>query len=237
MPVPPGTEDTFGPWPGSVVADGGEPVGTDVGQEPIVSESGIPWWKDEPRIYDRVVLAGFEFPGICTVDAELRRKLDKKAPKGVNGGTITDDGEDQAPVEVEVRLYTKEDWERFELIVPFITPKSPGKRLAVSIDYPTLALFGINTIYVEAVSIPKFADDKRQYMVCRIKATEWRPPPKPAASKSSTTNESADGKEAYKSGGKKASSTGQRGGTDAYGTPVDEYGTGTGTRYEMDNEP
>lgn len=231
MPVPPGTEDTFGPWPGSTTTDGGDPVGGDVnGDDTVVVDSGVPFWKDVPRIYDRVVMAGFEFPGVCTVDAELRRKLDKKAPKGTDGATITDDGEDQAPVEIEVRLYTREDWQRFELIVPFISPKTPGKRVAVAIDYPTLALFGINTVYVESVSVPKFSDDKRQFMVVKIGATEWRPPPKPAKSKSSTTKESADNPEEMGNG------TGTRWVDDGnYDIPLEEYGTGTGTR--LDTEP
>jgi hypothetical protein len=236
MPVPKGAEDTFGPWPGALTPDGGEPSTTQSpdGQEQI-EFGGVPFWKDAVRIYDRVVIAGFEFPGLARVKGELRRKLDKKAPKGVNGGTTTDDGEDHHPVEVEIRLYTREDWQRFELIVPFISPKSLGKRVAVTIDYPTLALFGINTIYVESVTIPDFVDDKRQHMVCTIRANEWRPPPKPAPSKSSTAKESADNaKEAYKSGGQAAKSYGSQTGTDAYGTPLDEYGMGTGTRTNDD---
>jgi hypothetical protein len=192
MPVPPGTEDTFGPWPGDVGTGGQTPPSDGDPTTPAIIAEGVPFWRDQPRIYDRVVIAGYELPGICSVDAEHRRKLDKKNAKGEDGATITDDGEDQAPVEVRVELYTLEDWNRFQQVVPHINPKGPGKRVGVSIDYPTLALFGITTIYVEAVSVPKF-DGKRQFMTCTIRATEWRPPPKAAkASKSTTTDESKD---------------------------------------------
>lgn len=189
MPVPPGTEDTFGPWPGDVGN-----TGTDTGEpttEAIVA-SDIPFWKDLPQAYDHPVIAGYELPGVARISAELRRKLDKKNAKGIDGATITDDGEDQAPIEITVRLYNREHWQRFQALVPLINPKGSGKKTAVSIDYPTLALFGINLMYVEAVSVPEFRDNPKR-MESTIKGTEWRPAPKAAkTSKSSTTDESKD---------------------------------------------
>jgi len=190
MPVPPGTEDTFGAWPGDTTDTGGG------GGEPtteVIVTAGIPFWRDEPRSWDRVVIAGVELPGVCDVDAELRRKLDKKNPKGIDGATITDDGEDQTPIEIQVKITTREDWTKFQSIVPYINPKGSGKKVAVSVDYPTLALFGVNRVYIEAVRVPKFGP-RRQYVTVSIRASEWRPPPKAAkSSKSSTTDESVDG--------------------------------------------
>lgn len=152
----------------------------------------IPYWMDEPEIWDTITIAGKVLPGLCVVDGQRGRKLDKKNAKGADGATISDDGADPTDVDIKLVLATRQQWIDYQRIVPLLDPATnKGKAKPVDVSHPALALHGINSIYIEKLSFPKPGSD-RQTREVTIKATGWLPAPKSPEKSKSKTPESSD---------------------------------------------
>lgn len=150
----------------------------DRGGEPILygegpSYSGNPW--------EVVFLAGVPVPGLCKVKAAPTIKFDKKKPTGENGLTITGQGYLPGPVEIEVMIWTAQQWTFFQEIADLIwvQPKRGGFRTAIDIRYPGTDLWKITSVVVEGVSVPEDGPVP-QSKVIKIKAFEFLPPTGPA---------------------------------------------------------
>jgi len=149
--------------------------------------AGIPHWTAAPHLYDTCTLAGIKLPGIVRIAGTLSRKLDKKNAKGADGATITDDGANAAEIELALIMWTEYHWEQYQEILPIINPVThKGKLSPVDVVHPVLALHGINSVYVEEVSLPQDGSIPQTREV-KIKITEWRPAPKVPKKSTSTT--------------------------------------------------
>lgn len=129
--------------------------------------------------WDCVFLNGNPIPGLCKIKASPTVKFDPKKPGGVDGLTITKQGYLPGPVEIEVVLWTQEQWEFFQSIADeiWIKPRRAGTLKAIDISHPGTDLWKIKSVVVQGVSVPEDGPIP-QSKVIRIKAVEFLPPGK-----------------------------------------------------------
>jgi hypothetical protein len=109
--------------------------------------------------WDIVFIGGQPLPGICKVHGLPTLAFDKKKSGGVDGAVITVNGYIPGPIEVEVVIWTQEQWETFIAIAPSLWRK-PGKKtkakdIAQTISHPGLDTWGINAVVIIGVSVPE----------------------------------------------------------------------------------
>lgn len=127
--------------------------------------------------WDVVFLNGDPLPGLCKVKATPTVKFDTKKPGGVDGLTITGQGYLPGPVDIEVVLWTQEQWEFFQAIADkiWIKPRRGQSLKAIDISHPGTDLWKIKSVVVQGVSVPEDGPIP-QSKVIRIKAVEFIPP-------------------------------------------------------------
>lgn len=134
-----------------------------------------PTYMDNP--WDTVLFNGKKLPGVCRVKALPTLRFDKKKPGGSDGLTLTSQGYLPGPVEIEVTLYTADQWTIFQALASEIwnKPTRGGKAKPIDISHPGTDLWGIKSIVIEGVSVPE-SGPAPQSMVIKIKGFEFLPP-------------------------------------------------------------
>lgn len=132
--------------------------------------------------WDYLVLAGFRTPGIATIRATKRARLDKKETAGTDGQTVTHLGMRCSEVTVRLRLLTQGDLDAWAAIVPAIQPR-PGKTRPdpVSVSHPALDIMGVKSLYVEELGVPEVPVPGGPVEVT-IRFVEFLPPKKTGTS-------------------------------------------------------
>ena len=126
----------------------------------VALQSALP--DEVPELFDVLVIAGVESPGLCTVESSRPFDWDVKKGKGSSGATSTYQGKGLAKVKVTLRLW--KDYEtgvdhygdyltRFLPVLFDVTQDS--KPQAVDVYHPYLAALGISSCTVEEISTPK----------------------------------------------------------------------------------
>jgi hypothetical protein len=135
-----------------------------------------PYWQDDPDAWNRISIAGQLFPGLAKVDASSGRKIDVKPVRGRDGARIKDGGYENAKIDIEIRVNTKEDYQALQPQIDAIHPRQRGTaRNAVDIAHPSLSMLGISSGYVTKIHAPKIADDT---ITIKIEMIEWTPQPR-----------------------------------------------------------
>ena len=126
-----------------------------------------PWWGpatgcEGPTYatspYDLVVIDGRKTPGMATVSASPKRKIDAKKSAGKDGATNTSQGNDAVVIAVAVTIWTPDQWEVYQRDVQERlwpaggTTKQPPT--TVSLYHPDLALWKIAYGNVEGGQTP-----------------------------------------------------------------------------------
>lgn len=114
---------------------------------------GVPFWGDNPNAWDKCVLAGVELPGIANVEPTVEAKVDHKAIPGTHGAKLTYLGYEPAKVKISLTLWTPEQLQAYQELVPLIRPRE--KILPVDIAHPSCALHGITSVKVLKIEGPK----------------------------------------------------------------------------------
>lgn len=139
--------------------------------------AAVPFWDDLFATWDKVRLGDTTLPGVCSVGGSVKRDVEVKKSKGSDGATIKDNGYTPAPVAVEWRIYTAEQWLAAQEFIPTIHPRTKGgDRRAVAIGHPAPNLLGVDTIYVKEITFPEVTGEKE--ISIRITAVEWSEEPK-----------------------------------------------------------
>lgn len=149
---------------------------------PVPAE--IPWWGVTdgegptflPNPWDVAFFNGDPLPGKWTVQGMPTLAVDKKKHAGVDGAAITVQGYVPGPVEIEGLIWTRRQWEFFQVHAPEIWRK-PSKKAklaqpAVTIEHPGLATWGISKFVVIGVS-PPMDGPVRQSKTIKIKGLEY----------------------------------------------------------------
>jgi hypothetical protein len=109
--------------------------------------------------WDVIYIACQRLPGLCEVEFGREHRVDKRSAIGNDGTQITSLGYKAADITIKTRIWTPQQLRDFETItIPTIQPR-PGKAharpTAVVVDYPSLAMWGIFSLFVTKVAGPK----------------------------------------------------------------------------------
>lgn len=85
---------------------------------------------------DLFKINGIYLPGPAIVKAKRRAKTQKKKQPGVNGETATHLGYDAAEIRVTFRMWTQQQWDAWQALIPVLQPK-PGKDVVTTTTTPT----------------------------------------------------------------------------------------------------
>lgn len=131
-----------------------------------------------PNPWDTVILGGESLPGVCVVKGTPTLAFDKKKAGGIDGATITVNGYLPGPIEIEVTMWTPEQFARMKQIAPKLWTKPNKKTAAASlkkaITHPAFALWGITAVVVLGVSVPEKGPLEGTKVV-KIKCVEYVP--------------------------------------------------------------
>lgn len=147
--------------------------------------STVPDWASQDEAWDRMDMAGEFWPGIWEAEGTVARDIDKKKRKGKDGWKLTDEGYRGAEITLICRIWidpsdpeetARGDYEELQRLLPLIHPRRKGgTRTPIEVNFPPLALMGINQLYVSELGIPKIESG---VLTLRLKVSEWFPQPK-----------------------------------------------------------
>lgn len=144
--------------------------------DPVPTTAQGNLYADDP--WDTVRLGGRYLPGICTVRGLPTLSFDKKKAGGIDGATITVNGYLPGPIEIDVLLWTQEQWALMQEIAPLIwtrpNKKSTAADLAIAISHPGLGLWGQSGVVVLGVSVPEKGPIEGTKLI-KIKCVEFVP--------------------------------------------------------------
>lgn len=145
------------------------------------SDTEFPFWDGSGGIQDQawtaVWLGGVYLPGICTVNCERKRSIEKKKTKGTDGTTVTDQGDELVEIKIRVEVYNRDQWREWQAVIGQIWPKKAGgDRQPLEIMHPLPNFLGIKDVYIERL---KPNPPENQVMIIEIDCTEYAPNPKP----------------------------------------------------------
>lgn len=87
-------------------------------------------WNDEPELWDRIEIGGKLCPGLAKVEIDRANKFDDKKAKGKSGANREFSGVDPAKVSIEIRIWTKDDYEEFvREFLPIIEPNTEKEKI------------------------------------------------------------------------------------------------------------
>jgi len=115
----------------------------------------VPWWYDDPDSWDTVVLGQYTLPGLAQVKVAKAQKVDVKNAEGQSGATITFKGYEPAKVDIVLRMWTRDQWNAFQTMLPYFEPR-PSKKAPQPFDvaHPKTALRGIRSVYIPEIEGP-----------------------------------------------------------------------------------
>lgn len=142
--------------------------------------TGLSFWGNPDNDWDALILGGEQWPGLATVTgAGVARKLDVKATKGSDVGTIKDNGYVNGKLVIELQIWTEDQWRELQRLLPIIHPRRKGgDRKPLQIIHPVANLLGIDNVYVQKLPTPSL-DKGRGIMVFRFEVLEWVEEAKP----------------------------------------------------------
>jgi hypothetical protein len=136
---------------------------------------GYVFWGDDPASWDRFTIEGEIFPGLAKVHPRIKKRHDKKKAAGVSGQTITTLGSDPMELDIEVRIWTQEQWTDIQLRIEDLMPLS-GKPEPVDVFHPAIAAYGVRQFIFTDFDGPTPGGEAQVYIL-KMKATEFRKAP------------------------------------------------------------
>jgi hypothetical protein len=171
----------------------------------LTAPAGIAYWDDrgQPIDWEIVYLAGVGWPGVAEVSgAGCSRKIDVQKTKGEDGAALKDEGYEPARLTITLKIYSAQDWQRLQELLPLIHPrKKGGARTPIDICYPSVNLLGITQIYIDKIPIPAKPSAEDGILVLELSAIEWFPEPQPVK-KGAGTGKPPDTADKSAAGGK-----------------------------------
>ena len=142
-----------------------------------------PFWNESGEgqdQWDQLILAGNTWPGLADVSGSgVKHRIDVKKTKGKDGSVLKDNGMDPAKLKINLRIWTAEQWSRFNELLPLIHPKRKGgSREPTELIHPQANLLGIKAIYINQIDFHDL-DRSNRIMTVTMSAIEWIPRPAP----------------------------------------------------------
>jgi hypothetical protein len=116
-------------------------------------------------------------PGICRVDFEKARDIDKKKAAGNDGARVTIHGADLAAINIELRIWTPEQLKALANLWPVLFPPAyKGAPPAYDVQHPSFAIHAIKSAQFIGGSGPYV--DPSGMATFRMRAIEFQKPSK-----------------------------------------------------------
>jgi hypothetical protein len=130
-----------------------------------------------PNPWDNVWVNWQQLPGICKASGLPTIGIDKKKSNGRNGLTLTVNGYLPGPIEIESLVWTPEQWDKWQEIIPFIWQKPTSAKmkasdLAVMVSTPALDFLGIGLLVPIGITPPERGSIP-QSMTIKLKSLEY----------------------------------------------------------------
>lgn len=140
----------------------------------------VPYWDARDGtgdLWDLLMLGDSVMPGITRIKSQGRGKdVDAKKSKGSDGAELSDDGIKPTRVTITTKIWTAEQFNELQRILPSITPSKLGaERAAVPALHPQLQLLGITHLYI--VRQGTLEIDEMGLGTIEFEAIEWVPKP------------------------------------------------------------
>ncbi len=143
----------------------------------------VPWIHDtgantsNASLWDVMTLGGVSWAGVWAIEVGKKRELDIVKVRRLDGVRIRDNGYFGVTLKATGRIWTPEDWEAFQDILPLFDPQRPGGgRSPLDIYHPAAALFGVHTVYIESLEMPQPGNG---IVTISMGLVQWFPAPKP----------------------------------------------------------
>jgi hypothetical protein len=154
---------------------------------PILQQSNIPFWGDNPNAWDQARVAGVVLPGTVIIDAKVGARVDHKPIPGTHGGKTTFLNYEAAKVTMTVTVWTAD---QLEALADFITTVRPSTNIQpIDISHPSLAILSISSVKVIDISAPKRNPALDSYSVVFEMLENWVKPTRAAVTSSSASKE------------------------------------------------
>jgi hypothetical protein len=142
-----------------------------------------PFWDDDPDAWDTLIVAGdngpIRAPGLVDeIDVSIKNKVDKHPGPGIDGGTITVQGEDVPEVKVVLKIWEKSHQIQLEKFLNTIRPQ--GKKATIKprdFTHPILSEHGIKSLIYESIQGPGMPD-KQGFRKITLQFSRFKLPPK-----------------------------------------------------------
>lgn len=141
--------------------------------------SGIPFINDPAvgsatfSLWDTMQLGGIVWPGLWAMGATKKRSLDIVKVRRKDGTMTLDNGYFGAELKAFCRIWTKEQWDRLQVILPNFDPqRAGGGRSPLDIYHPSAALLSCSQVYIEEFGVPP-PGSPAQSVVLTINMVQW----------------------------------------------------------------
>lgn len=137
--------------------------------------TGEAYFEVNPDPGSVVLIGGLALPGKATVDApEFAAKIDTKEAKGANGAKITFDGSKSAKADIDVVVWTADQYQQLiDILGVLKPPDGKGSPEPWPISHAFFNGMGIDSIVVEKIKGPGFGKQAGTYEA-KISVMEWR---------------------------------------------------------------
>ncbi len=135
--------------------------------------------------WDYVTIASQQTPGVCEVNVDKYRDVDKKKKSGTDGARITIHGIEPALIDIRITIWTPQQLQDLNLIWGYIFPKSSARPAGTSskepwpplrkVSHPMFTLHGITSVQFVKGEGPVLGSVSRS-RIFTIKAVEYLPP-------------------------------------------------------------
>lgn len=140
--------------------------------------------------WDLVKLQGLRLPGICDLQIpDFDRRVQNKKANGADGSTPTMRGLDDAKIEITVKVWTKDQFDLMNRILPVIFPlpgANPTKLNAMDVAHPNTTALQIKSLVIRGITgwLP---GPERSSKIIRLKCEQYtKANPKKKATKTVT---------------------------------------------------
>jgi hypothetical protein len=127
--------------------------------------------------WDTVILGGLQMPGVCEVDCETQRHVQKKKGQE-DGARPTYRGQDPAPVTIKVKISTSEQWAKYQEVKAKLWPAGgKGTPAPLPISHPSTEEMRVHNVIIKKVTSAR-AEGAHGVRVSTWTCEEFFPPKK-----------------------------------------------------------
>ena len=112
------------------------------------------WASPANSTWDTLILGSVTMPGVCTVDTDSSRDIQIAKQKRHDGAHLKDNGRNASPVKATLILWTQDQFEELDRILPRFLPRKPGIASApFDIVHPATRLMGVSQVTIQRVRV------------------------------------------------------------------------------------